>query len=286
MMTVSSVRNNASDDVHEWEGHDYSGPREPPQNDRRLQPLRFRFPHNFECPSENVPLPQSASALPTAQSAPAACSTAPPAAPATAPDALRVCRPPQHRRRSQSQHRAKSPGSYPQSEGCRATPVSSPECAEAASAWPAARAGSFPGPHRRANLRHQQPALARQREDLPQRDFKIFLDVVAQCLERRNVKHSSPGRTNSQPAPCAPVGQCRREKRSEGFPRPCRSRNQRGAPGKNMRPPLLLWLGRRAELPAGQTTPPPEGVPRPATQEGTASGYSNPKSWFRQPFAQ
>ena len=57
------------------------------------------------------------------------------------------------------------------------------------------------------------------------------------------------------------------------------------APRENVRPPLLLRLGRRAKLRA-QTTPQPEGAPRPESQEGTASGYSSPKPYFRQPFAQ
>ena len=39
----------------------------------------------------------------------------------------------------------------------------------------------------RANLRHQQSTLAGHLQDFPEWALKIFLDVVAEGLERRNV---------------------------------------------------------------------------------------------------
>src|SRR5271163_2378809 len=45
------------------------------------------------------------------------------------------------------------------------------------------------GSHGGANLRHQQTALTGQRENLPERPFQIFLNVVSQSLERRNVEN-------------------------------------------------------------------------------------------------
>ncbi len=41
---------------------------------------------------------------------------------------------------------------------------------------------------RGANLRHQQPALARHLQNLAQRNFQVFLNVVAQRFQRRNVE--------------------------------------------------------------------------------------------------
>ena len=42
--------------------------------------------------------------------------------------------------------------------------------------------------HGGANLRHQQAAFARQRRDFAQRAIEVFLDVVTQRLQRRDVK--------------------------------------------------------------------------------------------------
>ena len=48
------------------------------------------------------------------------------------------------------------------------------------------------GAHRSANFRHEQAALARHGKDFPQRHFQIFLDVVAQRLQRRDVENFCP----------------------------------------------------------------------------------------------
>ncbi len=44
------------------------------------------------------------------------------------------------------------------------------------------------GAHGRANLRHQQPFFAGQRRDFAQRTFKVFLNVISQRLQRRDIK--------------------------------------------------------------------------------------------------
>src|SRR5438477_10259504 len=44
------------------------------------------------------------------------------------------------------------------------------------------------GTNRSANLRHEQPALAGHLENLPQRPFKVLVDIVAESLERRDVE--------------------------------------------------------------------------------------------------
>src|ERR1700751_6209365 len=40
------------------------------------------------------------------------------------------------------------------------------------------------GPHRGTNLRHQDSALPGERKDFAQRNFQVFLNVIAQRLER------------------------------------------------------------------------------------------------------
>ena len=40
-----------------------------------------------------------------------------------------------------------------------------------------------------ADLRHEQAALAGERENFAERSFQIFLDVVPQRFERRNVEN-------------------------------------------------------------------------------------------------
>ena len=49
-----------------------------------------------------------------------------------------------------------------------------------------------PGAHRGANLRHQQTALPRHLQDFSERDFQVFLNVVAQSFQRRDVEDFSP----------------------------------------------------------------------------------------------
>jgi hypothetical protein len=50
---------------------------------------------------------------------------------------------------------------------------------------------SIAGAHGGADLRHQKAALARHLQNFSQRDFKIFLDVVAEGFERGDVKNLS-----------------------------------------------------------------------------------------------
>ena len=102
------------------------------------------------------------------------------------------------------------------------------------------------GAHGGANLRHQQPALARQLQDFAERDFQIFLDVVAQRLQRRDVEHFGAVLRVRRRAPCAPAGRCR-----PGTPRAfCPSRWARrsawcGRPGCAASPaPAARWACR------------------------------------------
>ena len=46
--------------------------------------------------------------------------------------------------------------------------------------------------HCGADFRHQHPAFRCQRENLAQRTFEIFLDVIPQRLERRDIQNLSP----------------------------------------------------------------------------------------------
>ena len=102
------------------------------------------------------------------------------------------------------------------------------------------------GADRGANLRHQQPALARHRENFPQRHLKIFLNVVAQRLQRRNVEDFGAVRQIArQRLAHQPINAG--EKCSQRFARARGRGDQRGAPGQNVRPALLLRLGRRAK---------------------------------------
>src|SRR5260370_41746738 len=59
--------------------------------------------------------------------------------------------------------------------------------------WPLLHSAAFArqriaGPHSRANLRHQETTLLRQLENLTQRFVEIFLDVVTEGFQRRDVK--------------------------------------------------------------------------------------------------
>ena len=122
------------------------------------------------------------------------------------------------------------------------------------------------GADRRANLRHQQAALARHLKNLAQRHFEIFLNVVAQRLQRRDVKHFGAvvqiaGQRLADQAVDAG------EKCGQSFAGTGGRGDQRGAPGKNVRPALLLGFGRRAEL-SGRTTPAPADAPRRERREG------------------
>ena len=138
------------------------------------------------------------------------------------------------------------------------------------------------GAHRSANLRHQQAALARHLQDFAQRDFEIFLDVVAQRLQRRDIQNFGAvvEITRQRLAhQSIDAGQ----KRGQSFAGTCRRRDERGASGKNVRPTLLLRFGGRAEL-RGRTTPQPAGAPMRERREGRT--FSNILSRdFRKSFA-
>jgi len=102
-------------------------------------------------------------------------------------------------------------------------------------------------PHRRADLRHQQPAFSRHLQNFSQRDFEIFLDVVAEGLERRNVENFGPvAKFARQGLAHQPVNAS--EEGGEGFARSGGSRDQRGVAGQNVGPALLLRFGRRGEM--------------------------------------
>ncbi len=97
-----------------------------------------------------------------------------------------------------------------------------------------------------ADLRHQQAALARQRQDFAQRAVEILLDVVAQRLQRRDVEHfgrvaqRAVERLAHQPVNAD-------EERRQRLAGTGRRGDQRSAAGQNFRPALLLRLGGRAK---------------------------------------
>ena len=99
---------------------------------------------------------------------------------------------------------------------------------------------------RGANLRHEQAALAGHGENFSQRNFEVFLDVVAQCLQWRDVKDfSSISEIACQSLAHEAINA--REECSQRFSGACRRGNQRGAAGENVRPALLLRLGWRGK---------------------------------------
>ena len=48
------------------------------------------------------------------------------------------------------------------------------------------------GADRRANLRHHQAALSRPLQDFAKRNLQVLLDVIAECLQRRDVQNFRP----------------------------------------------------------------------------------------------
>ncbi len=103
------------------------------------------------------------------------------------------------------------------------------------------------GADRCANLRHQQSTVARHLQNLAQRPFEILLDIVAQRFQRRHIQNFG--------AVFEMTGQCfahqsinAGQKRGESFARAGRGRNERRAPGEDVRPSLFLRLGRRTKL--------------------------------------
>ncbi len=104
------------------------------------------------------------------------------------------------------------------------------------------------GADRSADLWHEQPALARHRENFAQRNLKIFLDVVAQRLQRRNIKHfRTVGKIARQCLSHQTINAGK--KCSQCLARPGGRGNQSRPSGENVRPAILLRLGRRPETP-------------------------------------
>jgi hypothetical protein len=102
------------------------------------------------------------------------------------------------------------------------------------------------GANRGANLRHQQAAVTRHLKNLPQRSFKIFLDVVAQRLERGDVKDfGAVAQIASQGFADQPVNAG--QKRSQCLPGPGGRGDKRRSTRQNVGPSLLLGLGGRPE---------------------------------------
>ena len=102
------------------------------------------------------------------------------------------------------------------------------------------------GANRGADLRHEQTALARHCQDFAERHFKIFLDVVAQRLQRRDVENFSAVRK---------ISRKRFSHQSIDAGEECGQRfagaggggNERRPSRQNVRPTLLLRLRRRGE---------------------------------------
>ena len=103
------------------------------------------------------------------------------------------------------------------------------------------------GAHGGADLRHQVAALARQLQNFAERGVEIFLNVVAERFQRRDVKdfgliqQIAGDRFAHQPINAG-------EKRGQSFAGAGRRANEGAAPRKNLRPALLLRLGGRAEF--------------------------------------
>ena len=105
-------------------------------------------------------------------------------------------------------------------------------------------AGADGGP----DLRQRLARIARELGDLGERDLEVFLDVVAQRFERRDVQHFCAVRERAGGGlPDEAVDAA--EKGGEGLARPGRRGNQRASPREDVRPALNLRLGGRAEPP-------------------------------------
>ncbi len=92
-----------------------------------------------------------------------------------------------------------------------------------------------------------KPFFAGQRSDLTQRAFQVFLDVIAQGLQRRDVKDlSAVCKIAAQRLAHQPINTdqecCQRLAGASG------RGDERGAAGKDVRPALLLWLSGRTEF--------------------------------------
>ena len=102
------------------------------------------------------------------------------------------------------------------------------------------------GTHGHANWRQEQAALARLLQNLAERNFEIFLDVVAERLQRGDVEHLGlVGELSCEGF--AHQGVDASQKCREGFARAGRSGDDRAAASQDMRPARLLRLGGRGE---------------------------------------
>src|SRR5260370_37277115 len=107
---------------------------------------------------------------------------------------------------------------------------------------------SVAGAHGGAYVRTGHAALPRELKDFAKRRLQVFLNIVAQRLERRDVKHFGAVRqVPGESFPDEPVDAD--EKCRESFSRAGRRRDQRGLAGQDMRPALRLWLGWSAKAP-------------------------------------
>src|SRR5579862_6216596 len=98
------------------------------------------------------------------------------------------------------------------------------------------------GAHRGANFRHQETAFGGELQNFAERNLEVFLNVVAESLERRNVKNfEAVSQLTCQRFTDEPVNT--REKRSESLTGAGWRGNESCFPGKNMRPALLLRFG-------------------------------------------
>ena len=106
------------------------------------------------------------------------------------------------------------------------------------------RCGRVAGPHRGPHRGAQIPTLQRQLLNLPQWRLQIFLDVVRERLQRRNVHHlglaaeAAFDRLADQPVNAD-------EKCGQRLARPGRRGDQHRLLRQNHGPALLLGLGRR-----------------------------------------
>src|ERR1700730_14811516 len=104
----------------------------------------------------------------------------------------------------------------------------------------------IPGAHGRPDWRHQQPALGSELEDFSKRDLQIFLYIVSECLQGRNIQDL---RFITQIAGKSFAYQSidTSEERGQRLSRSSWRGDERRFSRENVRPTLLLRLGRNAK---------------------------------------
>src|ERR1700730_1299841 len=103
------------------------------------------------------------------------------------------------------------------------------------------------GADRGPNLGHEQAALARQLQNFAEWDLEVFLYVVAQRLERGDIQHfGAVAQIAGQRLAHETVNAG--QEGGERLARAGRGGDERGSPGQDVRPALLLRLSRGAEL--------------------------------------